>query len=86
MMSAQAVPYRIYWQAWLVLLLITLVMIFVQSPAVLIAGIVLKASIIVLWFMHLRYENPVFAMAIAVAIFLTGLILFGLLIPDALAM
>jgi hypothetical protein len=49
--------YRTYWIAWLVLLVITLAMVFIGNPTVLITGMTLKATIIGLWFMHLKYER-----------------------------
>ena len=80
------VPYRTYWIAWLILLGLTLTMIFISHPAVLIAGMSIKATIIGLWFMHLKYERPGFTAIIALAIFGTALLLFGLIVPDGMAM
>ena len=80
------VPYRTYWVAWLCLLVITLVMVFVTIPGVLIAGMIVKASIIALWFMHLRYEPLGFTLAIVLGTLLTGLLLFALIAPDGTAM
>ncbi len=84
--SPTQVNYRTYWLAWLCLLCITLAMLFIGKPAVLIAGMILKASIIGLWFMHLRYERLDFVLCILVGIFVTGLLLFGLIAPDGRAM
>ena len=48
--------YRSYWIAWLILLGLTLIMVTMSHPAVLLAGIAVKSSLIALWFMHLRWE------------------------------
>ncbi len=83
--ALSANPYRAYWIAWLVLLAITLVMLAVGGTAVVAVGITLKAAIIALWFMHLRSERLDFTAYIIVGIFVTGLILGLLLLPDGLA-
>lgn len=78
--------YRTYWVAWLILLLITVIMLYLSNPVVLIAGISVKAFIILLWFMHLKYERLAFALTIVASIFFCALVLFGLIVPDGLAM
>lgn len=78
--------YKTYWLAWLCLLFITLTMVFIGSSPVLIAGMTLKATIIGLWFMHLRYERKGFVLCITLGIFLTAALLFGLIAPDGRAM
>ncbi len=78
--------YGIYLKAWLVLLGITILMVFVGHTAVLIAGMCAKASLIALFFMHLRWERLDFALTIALSIVLFSLVLFGLIAPDGLAM
>lgn len=78
--------YRKYWIAWLLLLGITLIMVFISQPAILIAGISIKAAIIMLWFMHLKDERWLFTLTILVSIFFCALILYGLIVPDGLAM
>lgn len=77
---------RAYWVAWLVLLVVTIGMIGVSHPALLILGIAIKASVIALWFMHLRYEALALAVGVVVSILFTGLLLFVLIVPDGLAM
>ncbi|MFQ5843574.1 MAG: hypothetical protein ACE5JG_01150 [Planctomycetota bacterium] len=79
-------PYRSYWRAWVVLLGITLFMVLVTHPPVLLAGMGVKALIITLWFMHLRHERLDFALYVLVGVFLTALVLFGLIAPDGSAM
>ena len=80
------VDYRKYWIAWFVLLIITLAMIFVGSPTVLILGMTCKATIICLWFMHLRYEHIELVLSVLIGIFGTSLILYLLIAPDGMAM
>jgi hypothetical protein len=78
--------YRTYWIAWFVLLGLTIVMVFLATPVVLIAGMTVKAAIIGLIFMHLRYERLLFVLYILLGIFATALILYGLIAPDGKAM
>ncbi len=85
MSEAHVTSYKAYWSAWLILLVITLGMIFLGNPVILIGGIIVKASIIALCFMHLRYENPWFTALILFSIFGFGIIMFGLLVPDGMA-
>jgi len=77
--------YRKYIVAWGVLLLITLVMLAIHDPGILMAGIVLKAGIICLWFMHLAYERIGLVLAVLLGLFGTGAVLFVLLLPDCLS-
>ena len=78
--------YRIYFRAWLILLAITVLMLVIQDPSFLVAGMVAKATIIALWFMHLKYERIDFTLLVAVSIVLFSLVLFALIAPDGLAM
>ncbi|MHC4818922.1 MAG: hypothetical protein ACYTF8_12785, partial [Planctomycetota bacterium] len=77
---------KVYLKVWLTLLVITLVMVFVQKRAVLIGGMVIKASLIVLWFMHLLYERIDFILLMVVSIAFFSILLFGLIAPDGLVM
>jgi caa(3)-type oxidase subunit IV len=80
-----------YWRVWCALLIITLLMVsFDRSPVsrallvvVLVSAMLLKASLIAAWFMHLRFERRALAVIVAVGLLFTGAILFGLLVPDA---
>ena len=81
----QEANYRGYWIAWLILLVITVVMVALTNPAVLLAGMTVKATIIALWFMHLKFEKTSLIVTVVVASLVTTLILFGLMVPDALA-
>ncbi|MHC4971361.1 MAG: hypothetical protein ACYTG3_03430 [Planctomycetota bacterium] len=78
--------YMVYLKVWLTLLVITLVMVFIQNRAVLIGGMVIKASLIVLWFMHLLYERIDFILLMVVSIAFFSILLFGLIAPDGLVM
>ncbi|MCI0340044.1 MAG: hypothetical protein L0216_02640 [Planctomycetales bacterium] len=80
--AMSATPYRTYWSAWLVLLAITLAMVLTGSPPVLVAGMMAKATIIALWFMHLRTERLDLVLIVLGGIFATSLALFGLIAPD----
>ena len=85
--SAHAeVAYRTYWVAWAILLCVTLGMVLLHHPAVLLAGMALKAAIIAFWFMHLKYEKAGLVVSVLVGIFATSLLLFGLIVPDGRAM
>src|SRR5262245_51761260 len=75
----------IYFKAWLVLLAITVIMVTIANPTLLIAGICVKAMIIVLWFMHLKYERLDFAVYVLVMLFGCALVLWGLIAPDGMA-
>lgn len=80
------VSYKTYWTAWLGLLAITLVMVFIRQPVVLLAGIAVKASVILLLFMHLKYERRDLLIGILAAIFVTAALLYGLIAADGKAM
>ncbi len=80
------VDYRKYWFAWLCLLIITLAMVSIGSTPVLLLGITMKAAIICLWFMHLRYERWELTLSVLMGIFATALLLFLLIAPDGRAM
>ena len=84
--ETHAAGYRTYWIAWAILLTVTLVMIAFTKPVVLILGILVKASIIALWFMHLKYERAGLVLSVVIGILFTGLLLFALIVPDGLAM
>ena len=81
-----ASPYRIYWIAWTMLLALTLIMVFLAHPAVLLLGIMVKITIIALWFMHLKYEVKSFQLIVASSILVTGVLLYALIAPDGMSM
>ncbi len=74
--------YAVFWRAWFVLLLITLAMIFIRSESILILGMCLKASIILFWFMHLKYERLSLSLSVVLGIFLTTAVLMVLIAYD----
>ena len=84
--------YRLYWITWIFLLAVTMVMLameYVSWPqwillAVLLVAMLVKASVISGYFMHLRFEKPALILIVAASLLLVGAILFGLLAIDAL--
>src|SRR3990172_351167 len=81
-----------YLRIWGVLLAITMVMIAIDQAELrlaLIAGVLLtamliKASLIAAYFMHLRLEGRLLVWSVAVGLLGLGLILYILLVPDGL--
>jgi len=84
--AATRSPYGRYFRIWLVLLGITLFMVVFTSRTVILAGMTAKATIIALWFMHLKEETLDFILYVALSIVFFSLVLFGLIVPDGLAM
>ncbi|MFQ5526941.1 MAG: cytochrome C oxidase subunit IV family protein [Thermoanaerobaculia bacterium] len=103
--AAQAEPraeYKLYWQIWLILLIVTLIMIFIDRPAaqalaqepsggssgtlivVLVLAMLLKATLIASYFMHLRYERLFLRLSVLFGLLINGAILFSLILPDSL--
>ncbi len=83
--------YRVYWVVWFVLLLVTLGMMLLGTTAlttllllVLLVGMLVKASLIGGYFMHLRFERASLALLVAVGLLVTAGILFFLIAPDGL--
>ena len=82
---------KIYRTTWLVLLALTLMMLILDSSpgprlalvAVLLVAMLIKASLIGAYFMHLRSERLALIMIVVVGLLLTGAILFALIAPDA---
>ena len=76
--------YKGYWLLWIVLLVITVTMIFIgDSPlskapqaSLLLLGASLKASLIIFFYMHLRFENRNLILVVLLGIFLTGILMF----------
>jgi cytochrome c oxidase subunit 4 len=85
-MTTQARAYKTYWLIWGVLLALTLVMIYIGESAMpqvaqallLLAGSLTKATLILLYFMHLRYERSGLILTVIVGILVTGLLMFSL--------
>ena len=78
--------YRTYWLAWGGLLGVTILMVYLSEPWIIFSGIVIKAAVIVLVFMHLAKERTDFMLTVILGILLTSLALFVLIIPDGMAM
>ena len=84
--------FAIYLRVWAVLLGLTLTMIAVDRAelrlavlaAILIVAMLAKATLITSYFMHLRFEGKLLAWSVVAGLFLLGLILYVLMIPDGL--
>lgn len=91
-MTPPSISYKNYWIVWSVLLILTLAMVLTAEAgvsrtllaAVLIGAMLIKASLIGGYFMHLRFEKPVLVLIIAVGIFFIAGTLFSLIAPDGL--
>jgi caa(3)-type oxidase subunit IV len=83
--------YRTYWNAWGVLLALTLTMVALdQSPlpravlvAVMLSAMLAKATLIAAYFMHLRFERWPLVVAIVLGLPINAAILYILIVPDA---
>jgi cytochrome c oxidase subunit 4 len=81
-----------YLRVWAVLLGLTVVMVAVDRSdlrlailaSVLVAAMLAKATLIASYFMHLRSEGKLLVWSVIVGLFVVGVILFVLLIPDGL--
>ena len=85
--------YRTYWSIWVILLVLTLLMIFLEAIEFSVAGTIIllsgamlvKATLIAGWFMHLRYERLALVLSVTLGILVTAAFMYFLLIPDGLA-
>ena len=76
--------YKGYWLLWIILLVLTVTMIFIgdsqlsKAPQaiLLLLGASLKASLIIFFYMHLRFENRNLILVVLLGIFLTGILMF----------
>jgi cytochrome c oxidase subunit 4 len=83
--SAGSHGYKGYWILWIVLLVLTVTMIFIgesslaQAPQaiLLLIGSSLKASLIIFFYMHLRFENRNLILVVLIGIFLTSVLMFA---------
>jgi cytochrome c oxidase subunit IV len=83
---------KIYWITWTVLLIFTVVMLWADSAAIprvafvvfMVVAMLTKASIIGSNFMHLKLERAPLILTVIVGLLITGAILYGLIVPDAL--
>lgn len=78
--------YRTYWTVWLILLGLTLAMVFLGAKPVVVGGILAKAGLITMLYMHLSQERPRLVWTVLLGIFLTSAVLVALMIPDGRAM
>ena len=78
--------YRTYWGAWLLLLVLTVAIVYLGATPILVGGVLAKAGIITLLYMHLWHEHRRLFWTVLLGIFLTSAVLVALLIPDARAM
>ena len=84
--------YRAYWVAWGCLLVLTVTMVALdqaQLPhqmylGVMLGAMVVKASVIAAFFMHLRSERWGLVLGIALGLPINAAILYVLIVPDAL--
>lgn len=89
-MTERHLAYRLYWIIWGVLLVLTLLMMVVGSAtipkAILVGGLLVamlvKASLIGGYFMHLRFERPALVISVAAGLLATAAVLFFLIAPD----
>lgn len=87
MTTTHASPtYKTYWVIWFILLALTVAMVFVGAKPILIGGMLVKASLITLVYMHLVHEKKNLIWTVMLGIFLTSAVLVVLMIPDGKAM
>ncbi len=88
----ETVSYKIYWTIWVVLLVLTLIMIGVETLSlpsgiavlILVGAMMTKATLIAGWFMHLKFETRFIMLILVFATLLTAAFLVFLLAPDAI--
>lgn len=76
--------YRGYWMIWVVLLVVTVTMIFigestlgnVPQAILLLIGSTIKATLIIFFYMHLRFERMGLILTVLVGIFVTSILMF----------
>jgi cytochrome c oxidase subunit IV len=87
MSTSHASPtYKTYWVIWFILLALTVAMVFIGAKPILIGGMLVKASLITLVYMHLVHEKKNLIWTVMLGIFLTSAVLVVLMIPDGKAM
>jgi caa(3)-type oxidase subunit IV len=84
---------RTYWVTWAVLLVFTLLMLWADGASqsiprlafviFMLAAMLVKASLIAANFMHLGQERVSLVMTVVIGLFVTGLVLWALIAPDA---
>jgi caa(3)-type oxidase subunit IV len=84
--------FALYLRVWAILLGLTLIMVAIDRAelrlallaGVLVTAMMVKASLIAAYFMHLRFEGRLLVWGVVAGLFGLGLILYVLLIPDGL--
>jgi caa(3)-type oxidase subunit IV len=92
MTEQTAKGYRVYWSIWIVLLVLTVVMLALDGApvprgafvALMLVAMMVKATLIGAYFMHLRFERLGLVLTIVVGLLLNATILYVLIAPDAL--
>ena len=92
-MSAEHTAHNLktYWKIWGMLLALTIVMLFLdQTPMwqplfviVMVSAMLTKACLILAYFMHLKYEHRFLQWTLVIGLFINGVFLFALILPDA---
>jgi caa(3)-type oxidase subunit IV len=80
----QSHGYKWYWLIWIVLLAVTVTMIFIGESEMattgqallLLIGSAIKATLIIFYYMHMRFENMGLVLTVLVGIFLTSILMF----------
>ena len=88
-----AAGYKVYAVVWFWLLVITLLelgLVIVHAPRALLIGsliilALMKAALIIAYFMHLRYEKLSLVYTVITPMFFLAIVLFAFLGPDALS-
>ena len=91
MSHTEAIDLRVYWITWGVLLMVTMMMLLLDSAhisrtpflIIMLGAMAVKASLIAGNFMHLRHENAGIIFTVVVGLFVCGLVLYTLISPDA---
>ncbi|MDA2937744.1 cytochrome C oxidase subunit IV family protein [Acidobacteria bacterium AH-259-A15] len=86
------IGYAVYWRIWFLLLILTAIMVFVDQVSlprlalvwILVLAMLMKASLIAGYFMHLRFEKLTLAVIVGVGILATAAALFLLIAPDGI--
>lgn len=88
--DAHSIRYVTYWITWVMLLVLTFLMIWIGTASfpllltvvLLILAMMMKASLIGAYFMHLRFERLSLVITVAAGILITALLLFVLISFD----
>jgi len=86
MSSSSEHPYRFYWILWGILLAVTLLMIAIEGAslpsslavALLLFGSAIKATLIIFYYMHLKFEHMQLILTVLVGLFVTSILMFVL--------